>query len=282
MQSDSDVFVELSLEAISKLKQTYRQVKDAFYVYTLLDVAERWFGKEGFTITSPGEAWKEDGSLVVFINHGELAIFPYSLDRKYEKICDGLLRTNRIDPEKKLILVNILDRYMDVIMETLGKMKRKVELNFENNFYTMDIEKAKLLPTELPPGTYLKRLDKQHAAQMNRVWPHRFENSDKAVAKWLSINVGYGLFLKENDVLVSWVMQGYLGHINLLQTEKEYMGRGYGKVMVRVMAKNLAERGYVPVATVLTKNIASNALFRKQGFETETKTFFMVISKSTT
>ncbi|XP_044755448.1 uncharacterized protein LOC123314322 [Coccinella septempunctata] len=281
MPSDKDILVELTKEEISELKETYKKVEEAFYVYTLLDVAERWYGKEGFTVTSPGDAWKEDGSIVVLIDLGHVAVFPYSLSGKYEKISEGLLKTSRIDRQKPFILVNIMDNYSDDILNIVRNMGRKVEANYENFFYTMTIEKAKSLQVECPKETYVKRLCEDHAEQMNRVWPHRFENSEKLVAKWLSRNVGYGLFLKENDELVSWVMQGYLGHINLLQTEREYMGRGYGGVMLLLMAKHIAEEGHVPVATVLTKNTASNSLFKKQGFESKSKSFFMIISPVT-
>ncbi|XP_044755447.1 uncharacterized protein LOC123314321 [Coccinella septempunctata] len=278
MLSNKDILTELTKEEISILKETYKNVEEAFYVYTLLDVAVRWYGKEGLTVTSPGDAWKEDGSIVVFLDFGHVAVFPYSLSGKYERISEGLCKTSRIDPQKSFYLANIMDTYLGDMLNIVSNMGRKVEVNYEYFFYTMTIEKAKSLQVECPKETYVKKLCADHAEQMNRVWPHRFENSGKNVANWLSINDGYGLFLKENDELVSWAMQGYLGHINLLQTEKEHMGRGYGGVMLLLMAKHIAQSGYVPVAMVLTKNKASNSLFRKQGFESKCKSYFLLVS----
>ncbi|XP_045475201.1 uncharacterized protein LOC123681052 [Harmonia axyridis] len=279
MASENDIFVDLNREDIAKLKEIYRGVEHARVVLPFLDVAETWFGGSELTITSPGDAWKKDGSIVAFMDFGVAAMFLFSLDDTFERICDGLLKTKRIDPGKPFYFLNVLDRSIDVILAVIQKMGRKIEINNENFLYTMNIDKTKSLKVECPPEVHVGRLKEEHAEQIDRVWPHRFEGSVNLVRAWLSKNVGFGLFLKENDQLVSWVMQGVWGHMNLLQTEEKYMRRGYANVMLMTITKYLAEQGQTPIATVLTRNSVSNNLFRKQGFETKAKSYFIFVSQ---
>ncbi|XP_045475199.1 uncharacterized protein LOC123681050 isoform X2 [Harmonia axyridis] len=274
MSADQDILVELTRDELLELKVKYCSFDDAYYVYTLIDSALRWWGNKELTITSPGDSWRRDGSVVVFFERDFPAVFAYSLDKSCEKICEALSKTSRIDPAIPWKFHNIAEEHMNAFLTLFESLGREVTSNDENNFYKMSIEKAKTLNIELPEEVYIRKLDREYAQQMNKVWPHSFENSEKKVGNWIENNVGYGVFLKDGDVLVSWVLQGTLGHINMLQTEVEYKGRGYGKLILRVIAKYIAESGHVPVATVLTNNVVSNCLFRSQGFEVAKNTYF--------
>ncbi|XP_044755451.1 uncharacterized protein LOC123314324 [Coccinella septempunctata] len=274
MPRDVDILVDLNEDELLKLREKYNGVEDAYHIYTFIDVAIRMWETRELIVTSPGNAWMEDGSLIIFSERDCPNIFMYSLDKSYKKISQALLKTKRIDQKKALKFRNIFEDYMDIIMEVVNKLGRQVTDISENNLYAMNIQKAKALKIEFPTEAYVKRLGREHAKEVDAVWPHRFEHSDKMVANWIEKNVGFGVFLKHNGALVSWVLQGPKGHMNLLQTLEGYMHRGYGKLMVRVLAKYLAENGHVPVAIVLTNNLLSNKLFSSLGFEMIQKTYF--------
>lgn len=56
------------------------------------------------------------------------------------------------------------------------------------------------------------------------------------------------------------------GGISHLFTQEEYRGRGYAKLAIQHMTKSLIELGYVPFATVVCTNVASQQLFTSIGY----------------
>ncbi|KAL3268354.1 hypothetical protein HHI36_007470 [Cryptolaemus montrouzieri] len=275
--SASDILVELTIQDMLELKEKYAKVNHAHYVHTMIDLAIKWrqkYGNERITITSPKNSWKTDGSIVILLDAEVTGIFPYSLGT-YENVRQGLLETKRI-PKEYLYFANIHENYEDIIEEVVEKMNKKIYKKHENFLYEMSIDEAKALEIKCPPGTYIKKLTKEHVGRINDLWPHKYENSDKAIAVYIEYNGGYGLFSKDNE-LMSWALQGPLGHINLLQTEEKYKGKGYGSIMVQAMAKKIAEDGYIPVATVIVHNTPSVNLFNKLGFKIIAKSYFLEI-----
>lgn len=89
--------------------------------------------------------------------------------------------------------------------------------------------------------------------------------------------------MKGNDQLVSWItpscfgqlphfciiqlIHEFLGQLAALQTLKEYRKKGYGTLVVKHLAKYLAEEGFDSCATINSENTASEALMKKLGFE---------------
>lgn len=57
------------------------------------------------------------------------------------------------------------------------------------------------------------------------------------------------------------------GPILALQTDENHYGRGYASLVVKAIAKQVAELGYDVDAGVYDHNIPSKKLFEKLGFE---------------
>jgi len=77
-----------------------------------------------------------------------------------------------------------------------------------------------------------------------------------------------GVFLKCNDELVSWaVCHPPAGGLNHLWTVEEHRRKGYAKLVVQHLSKQLAQIGYVPFASIDVKNDASQQFFTSLGFK---------------
>lgn len=56
------------------------------------------------------------------------------------------------------------------------------------------------------------------------------------------------------------------GLIAILQTDEQYLGHGYGSLVVKAIAKKIAQLGHSSYSAVNEKNSASRALFSRVGF----------------
>lgn len=52
-----------------------------------------------------------------------------------------------------------------------------------------------------------------------------------------------------------------------LQTDEKFYGRGYAKLITKVISKSIAELGHNPCGGIFETNTASRALFEKLGFK---------------
>lgn len=119
----------------------------------------------------------------------------------------------------------------------------------------------------MPENVYVRKLEPKHIPLVNELWPYHHKNSDVYLETLADMGGGYGLFLKEKDTLVSWIFKNHLGILGILQTVEEYKRRGFGSLMIKFLAKLLAEEGIDPVTSVSIHNTASKNMMRKIGFE---------------
>ena len=92
---------------------------------------------------------------------------------------------------------------------------------------------------------------------------------------FVDLNGGYGAFLKSDGMLVSWVLKNFLGQLGILQTLEDHQGKGYAKLMVKALAKEIATDGHNPFGTVIVGNTTSENLFEKLGFEMLGKSYLI-------
>lgn len=118
----------------------------------------------------------------------------------------------------------------------------------------------------------MKRIDETYVSQIHSVWPNRDiknpENSLKFLTTIAKLNGGYGLFLKKDNTLVSWILQSHLGGLGMLQTLDEHKGKGYAKIISQALIKYLAEKENLDVtAFIFRHNKSSQPLAESLGFQ---------------
>ena len=137
------------------------------------------------------------------------------------------------------------------------------ENNFEN--CVINIKNLKIVFTSVPDDCYLKILEESHVPLIHSLWPFRDEENPEITLKYLMtvvrLNKGIGLFSKDNNELLSWILHTEMGGLGVLQTVENCKRKGYAKVVINALAKDLAMKGVDPTLFVVQGNIPSEKLF---------------------
>lgn len=59
----------------------------------------------------------------------------------------------------------------------------------------------------VPNDVIMKQLVPSNSTLMNERWPHRYPNSEKYIELLIQLNGGLGLFDRDNDEIVGWVLK---------------------------------------------------------------------------
>ena len=113
----------------------------------------------------------------------------------------------------------------------------------------------------------MKSLERHHAQLIYDNWA-AFKHTTTAedIADEIDLLPSAGLFLKENDQLVSWVMGHAPMGMSRLYTVDGHRRKGYATLVMQYMSKRMAQSGYLPYVNVIISNTASNKFFQGLGF----------------
>lgn len=109
----------------------------------------------------------------------------------------------------------------------------------------------------------LKSCDSQ---QVYDFFPPKRVSTLENVIKEIEQLPSIGIYLKENNQLVSWVTQRPTFGMGRLFTLEAHRRRGYALLAARSLSKKIAEAGFIPMLYVAFDNDASEALAIKAGF----------------
>lgn len=99
------------------------------------------------------------------------------------------------------------------------------------------------------------------------MWEWRCEKSEKFIKSLICLNGGFGLIDKQTDELLSFATINDHLAIGILNTIPKARGKGYGELIVKLLAKRIAEEFNInPTCYINNRNVASMKLFGKLGF----------------
>jgi hypothetical protein len=79
----------------------------------------------------------------------------------------------------------------------------------------MSKDDALNIDLKIPEGVTLKSLEKSNAKQINDVWPHKHEGSEKYfIGPLIEYNPSIGAFI--GDELVAWCLRYNRGYLNFI------------------------------------------------------------------
>jgi predicted GNAT family acetyltransferase len=133
--------------------------------------------------------------------------------------------------------------------------------------FTLDPLKALIIQSKLPGEVYVTNLQRSHAHLVHHHWIPKVQTSIEDVADDIDHLQSAGVFLKENDQLVSWVVTSFVDGFSKLHTLEQYRHRGYATLAVKYLAKQLARSGLVPFVYIVADNEISIKLFQNVGFQ---------------
>ena len=110
-------------------------------------------------------------------------------------------------------------------------------------------------------------MERCHAKQVYDHWRYNYTTSVEDIADEINELPSAGLFLKETDQLISWIMYNLPNGMSRLHTISEYRRLGYAALVIWYMSKRMAQAGHVPFVNIAKENINSRQLFEKLGFK---------------
>ncbi|KAI4469224.1 hypothetical protein MML48_2g00003614 [Holotrichia oblita] len=259
----------LSDHDLIKLRDIYeKHLPYATHVYNLISTYMKWKklkdGGNYMKFLSLSDDWSTTGTFIMQFSCYD--IFVFTLQKNGADLYKALTDTRILNVDGRVVLYGILnDHYPTVLKSLIYKNITKFH-TIEMMLYYLPKEKALSITVVCPDNVYVDKLCQLHIPTITAIWPHRFDGAERYLSIFLEMNGGYGVFLKEDDKLVAWVMRNHWGTMINLQTLPEYKRMGFGHLIVSVMAKHIAEDGQSPMATIVMGNFASEMLFQKLGF----------------
>ena len=154
------------------------------------------------------------------------------------------------------------------------------EENFEKHdwddeliYLVIDKNELKSIEIVVPDGLEMKSLSLSDIDKIYSLWPHAHKVPRKLVEKFIKYNPTIALF-DEKSQLIAWMFYNDQACGNGLHVDPKYLGRGYGKLVGRALARKVAEElDYDFVIGVLPSNEKSLNLFSKNGKRFDDMTF---------
>ncbi|XP_046653116.1 uncharacterized protein LOC124343710 isoform X5 [Daphnia pulicaria] len=139
--------------------------------------------------------------------------------------------------------------------------------NYPCNQYYLPQEDALSIKTDEIDGVYVKSLERCHAQTVYDHWPYRGNATLDNVSDEIEQLPSAGVFLKENDQLVSWITCYPPNGMSRLHTLEEHRHRGYAGLATKYLSKRVAQSGLVPFVNIVVENEASHKFFESVGFK---------------
>ncbi|KAI9560841.1 hypothetical protein GHT06_011794 [Daphnia sinensis] len=133
--------------------------------------------------------------------------------------------------------------------------------------YVLPIKNALNLQIINVEGVYVKSLERCHAQLVYDNWPYNKRTTVDDIAGEIDQLPSSGVFLKEDNQLVSWMMCHPPNAMSRLHTLEDHRRQGYAALVTRYLAKRLAQSGFVPFVNIIVENSASKKVFESLGFQ---------------
>lgn len=104
-------------------------------------------------------------------------------------------------------------------------------------------------------------------------WPEKFTGYLEMLQASIELCSSGGVYVKDDSdkssawSLVSFAVALPFGSIHAFHTEPDHRRKGYGKLTMKVLAKNIAEAGRVPLVQIFKDNDGSMSLNQSIGFK---------------
>lgn len=191
-------------------------------------------------------------------------MFAYTLNEDLTKLTT-LIRL--VPGHQHYMCSNFLGKHLLAFENAFKALPFDLVLEQTNIMYYLPREKALQFDVTPPEGVTLKQLSFNNIFQIIASYPYEGEDPVRIFEKFIKYNPNYGAFEKETGNLMGWVTRYHCGTIATLQVEEQYRRRGIGELLVKALAKTIAEMGDDCTTSIVVGNPASKNLFEKIGFK---------------
>lgn len=153
----------------------------------------------------------ENGTFLTISGTKDYTIVLSSLQDSGEEIRDCIFKTRLIEWKFGPIFLSTQERFVPHIMEIIKENKYEICLQTWNVVPHMPKEKALELKINIPDDVYLAALKIEDCDVINSEWPYQYDGSLEFIQDLVVFNGGLGVFSKENNKLLCWIIKNENG-----------------------------------------------------------------------
>lgn len=157
-------------------------------------------------------------------------------------------------------------RHLPSLYAALAQMSWHQTFFEPTKFYHMPYQKAAKLDVTLPEGLSIRPLSPQDLEYAHSEYPHRHEILLPFFKMIHRFNKNLAIY-DRNDKILAWCLLHLPNTFTGLQVRRNRRRSGLGRVILRNLAKTLADAKKDSIAIVVDGNMSSAKLFQKEGFE---------------
>lgn len=270
----SDILQEIPDEQLPALRDLFKpDWPYAIHAYYWVDNYIDW-KKRGITnikFFCPDGLW-DDGTFIAVQDDHTYAIFIFTLEKSCERLKNALANSSILKLNEKNLFMYFLAVHEAQHCTLINLLKSKdIDITHQDiaNMWWITKEDAVKYNYEIPPDVYLAPLQEKDVNKIDSIWPHRGKTSKLYLSSLINYNGGFGIFLKKDDTLVSWIMRNDYGGLAILQTVDDYKRKGFGALLTKHFSKYWGEKSLDIFCFIMKHNKASIALYEKLGWKRE-------------
>ncbi|KAJ8679905.1 hypothetical protein QAD02_015692 [Eretmocerus hayati] len=270
----------LPVEDLPLLRDSFRRDWPTYaYYYNWAINAIKWRErdpKSAWSIHCPGGKY-DAGAFIATALNGQYIVTVFAFEESKDKLRKMITDSNVIDWTRNVIFGFVHQSFTDVLESAIEEVKvfKNILLSPIMKDTTINYFKSRdeclKFEYQVPDNCYLRPLDVSHIPLVNSIWPHRNrenpELSEKYLETFVRLNRSVGLFLKDDNSLVSWILHADTGSLGQLQTVEGHKRKGYGRIVIQALVRELAEKESLDSTLFIVKNnAASHKLFNSLGY----------------
>ncbi|KAG7200598.1 hypothetical protein KM043_001156 [Ampulex compressa] len=278
MMSENDVLELLPAEKWPLIQEVLKKEWPNFaYYYYWIENAIKWKRKNS-AINIKIYCLRGDHTCGTFIAISQFSIYivkVFTQDLSGSTLVKILTETKYINWDESVHFGAVHERFKPFLLTAIDRVisTKRIIIEYANpaQYYFKPAQECAGVEICIPEECYMKALDKTHIPVIHNVWPHRDpvfpELSLKYLTTIIEMNFGIGLFLKEDNSLVSWAMQTDWHAMGIVQTVEQHQKKGYASIVINALAKKLAEDNISTALFIVKGNNNSQRLFHALGWK---------------
>ncbi|KAL7041102.1 hypothetical protein ACKWTF_000641 [Chironomus riparius] len=192
-------------------------------------------------------------------------VWYFTFDDSLNEIRKCLEETNLIKWQRKFCFVTVHAEQIQPILDYAARNGLNID-NEENFYFYLPIEAALNFKIAIPDEVNLVQLKPNDSQLCNQLWKYKNENSELWIKSLIQVHGGYAFRDKVTNELLSFAIINDHLAIGVLVTIEKAQRKGYGEMIVKYLAKKLAEEDSVPHVYINKENVRGLKLFYKLGF----------------
>ncbi|XP_076655783.1 uncharacterized protein LOC143360636 [Halictus rubicundus] len=247
------------------------------YHYYWIENAIRWKEKEPnllIDIYCPNGDL-ETGTFIGISRFTLSIVVSFTLEPNGTLLYKVLTETNVINWKETVYLAAVHEVFMPIVYSAVKYLKNAINLETKfttpGNYYFQTAKECAELEVCVPEECYLKTLDKLDVHLVHSEWPHKSlehpEETTRFLSSLIEMNSGIGLYLKEDNSLVSWVLHNDWHGLGMVQTLEQHKRKGYAKTVSSALAKSLGMQDISVTLFIVEGNSSSKKMFENLGWE---------------